>query len=267
MSEKYATITVEILTPFASVTLNRPDVRNAMNQQMVSDLRDVFATLEGNRQIRAVVLTGAGSSFCAGGDLSEMQDAYTETDYNSTQSTAHFDRMLEAIVQAPQVVIARVNGAAMGGGLGLVCAADIALASTDAVFGFPEVRLGIIPALISPYVIAQIGQSNARQLMLTGKRFDAETALRHGFLTSVHAPEALDDAIDAILEDLWQCAPGALAACKGLINRIAAQDFSTTSDIRAQMLDERRRSNEGQEGMQAFVSKRKPEWAKQHGEA
>jgi enoyl-CoA hydratase/carnithine racemase len=261
MNELYETIDVELRAPFAFITLNRPDVRNAMNQQMVSDLRKAFAMLEVNREIRGIVLTGAGNTFCSGGDLHEMQAAYTASHYDSTNSTANFDQMLEAIVHAPQVVIARVNGAAMGGGLGLVCAADIAIASTDAVFGFPEVRLGIVPALISPYVIAQIGQANARRLMLTGTRFNAEAALAYGFVTSIHAPGALDEAVEAILAELRLCAPGALAACKRLINHIAAHDFSATSDFRAQLLDERRRSAEGQEGMQAFISRRKPEWA------
>ncbi|GAB4315964.1 MAG: isohexenylglutaconyl-CoA hydratase [Phototrophicales bacterium] len=255
----YETLAIEIKQPFAYVTLNRPEVRNAMNQQMVQDLLHFFDSIRENRAIRAVVLAGAGGHFCAGGDIKEMQESFANPQDDGSTRTAEFDRMLQAVERAPQVVVARVEGAAMGGGFGLVCVSDIAIASTDAKFGLPEVRLGIVPALISPYVIRRMGLTEARKLMLTGGRFSGMEAARYGVVHDVTEPQALDATVQAILEDIRQCSPEALAACKELIFR--AVDGDTTAEYRAKKLDALRRSESGQEGMMAFIQKRKPTWA------
>ncbi|MFW5691578.1 MAG: enoyl-CoA hydratase-related protein [Chloroflexota bacterium] len=261
--QHYETITVRIEQPFAFIALNRPDVRNAMNQQMVTDLRDIFGRLRDDRSVRAVMLSGAGGNFCAGGDLKEMQAAYTDPDAQDTERTRSFDDLLVAVNTAPQVVIARVEGAAMGGGLGLVCVSDVAIASEDAIFGLPEVRLGIVPALISPYVIDRVGLTTARRLMLTGARFDGVEALRYGVVHEVYAADALDDAVTGVLEDIRQASPDALAACKELIFRVTREDLPATAAYRAELLDHLRRSESGQEGMLAFIRKRKPKWAQE----
>lgn len=256
-----STVDIEIRNFTAFLTLNRPEVRNAMNQQMVTDLRTAFAALHNNRDVRAIVLSGAGGTFCAGGDLKEMQAAYSDPDRISKGQTEEFDLLLRAVNSAPQVVIAKVEGAAMGGGFGLICVSDIAIASDDTIFGLPEVRLGIIPALISPYVIQRIGLTRARALMLTGARFEGDEAASYGLVHQVCAAEELDTQIDIILADIRECSPQALATCKRLIFDVIEPRVDATAIYRANMLNDLRRSSEGQEGMLAFIQKRKPKWA------
>ncbi|TVR18563.1 MAG: enoyl-CoA hydratase/isomerase family protein [Anaerolineaceae bacterium] len=255
------TIIVNIKPPFAAITLNRPDARNAMSQQMVIELREAFDSLRDDRTIRAIVLNGSGGTFCAGGDLKEMQTAFTDPDNDDSGRTEQFDGLLNAVQNAPQAVIAKVEGAAMGGGFGLVCASDIAIASQTATFALPEVRLGIVPALISPYVIDRIGLTHARRLMLTGARFDGAAALNYGLVHEVCPPDALDERVNATLEEIRQASPDALAACKALIFRVNRADISQTASYRARLLDDLRRGASGQEGMMAFIQKRKPAWA------
>jgi isohexenylglutaconyl-CoA hydratase len=255
------TITLDLTPPFATITLNRPDVRNAMNQQMVEDLRAVFLDLRDNRDVRAIVLAGAGGTFCAGGDLKEMRSAYSGDADDSTHRTENFDALLTAVNTAPQVVIARVQGAAMGGGFGLVCVSDIAIAADDAVFALPEVRLGIVPALISPYVIACVGLTTARRLMLTGVRFDGVAAQHYGLVHMTCPADELDAQVQTTLADIRQASPDALAACKALIFRVMNTDLTATTQYRADLLDDLRRGASGQEGMRAFMEKRKPAWA------
>ncbi|MBL8163358.1 MAG: enoyl-CoA hydratase/isomerase family protein [Anaerolineae bacterium] len=253
------TLAIRLDGPFAHVTLNRPDVKNAMNSQMVLEITAVFEALRNNREIRAVVLAGAGGTFCAGGDIKEMAAAFQNGSLN--QNSGALDTMLRTVNQAPQVVIARVEGAAMGGGFGLVCVSDIAIASTEARMGLPEVRLGLVPALISPYVIQRLGLTRARELMLTGRRFGGEEAQRCGLVHSVCLPSELDAQIQTLLNDMRQCSPNALAACKRLMFTVIDQDLDATVEFRANLLTELRQSEEGQEGMIAFVQKRAPRWA------
>lgn len=260
----YETISLEHTPPFAYLTLNRPDVRNAMNQQMIEELLHAFKVLQRDRDVRAVVISGAGNTFCAGADIKEMQVAYSKphSTEDDTRHTAQFDELLEAVNTAPQVVIACVEGAAMGGGFGLVCVSDIAIASTEAIFGLPEVRLGIVPALISPYVIHRLGLTTTRKLMLTGARFDGNDALRYGLVHEVCEPDKMRDCVAMILEDIRQASPEALAACKALIFHVMEIPLKQTTHYRAELLDSLRRSESGQEGMLAFIQKRKPKWAK-----
>ncbi len=255
----YDTLSIRVDGPFAHITLNRPEVKNAMNAQMVLDLMAAFAALRDDRSVRAVVLSGAGGTFCAGGDIKEMAAALQGD--QTSQNSIVLDALLRAVNQAPQVVIARVEGAAMGGGFGLVCVSDIAIASADAKMGLPEVRLGLAPALISPYVVQRLGLTRARELVLTGRRFGGDDALRYGLVHEVCAPEALTARINALLEEIRQCAPNALAACKRLLFQVSDQAPEATLEYRAALLAELRQSAEGQEGMIAFVQKRPPQWA------
>lgn len=257
----FETLAVALTPPFAQVALNRPEVKNAMNAQMVTDLIAAFEGLRENREIRAVVLSGAGGTFCAGGDIKEMAAAFQGGTVDAMGDAGRLDHLLQRVQTAPQVVIAKVEGAAMGGGFGLVCAADIAVASADAKMGLPEVRLGLVPALISPYVIARVGLTRARELMLTGRRFGGEEAQQYGIVHEVCAPDVLDARVNELLEDIRQCSSNALAACKRLIFEVMDKPLDETVAYRANLLTELRRSDEGMEGMMAFAQKRKPKWA------
>jgi isohexenylglutaconyl-CoA hydratase len=257
----FETVEMRLNPPFASVMLNRPAVRNAMNQQMIADLQAAFELLADSARVRAVVMHGADGTFCAGGDLKEMQHMFGAPAEQQAAYTRAFDRLLQTVNRAPQVVIARVDGAAMGGGLGLVCISDIAIASTETVFALSEVRLGIIPALISPYVMQRIGLTAARRLMLTGDRFEADAALRYGIVHEVYPPEELDEHLNDLLGDIRECSPAALEACKQLLFAVLDQPVEATTDLRARMLSESHASADGQEGMLAFIQKRRPRWA------
>ena len=184
-----------------------------MNNKMVAELTDLFTQLRDNREIRTVILAGAEGNFCSGGDIKEMRDSPV----TPADSAHNMDAMLRAVNQASQVVIARIEGAALGGGLGLACVSDIAIASEDAKFGLPEVRLGIAPSFISPYVIKRIGLTRARELMLTGRRFSGKLAQEYGIVHEACSPDQLDHFIEVELDEIRQCAPGAIAAIKGLI--------------------------------------------------
>lgn len=254
----YDTLHIEREGYYVHITLNRPQVKNAMNAQMVLDLIACFESLREDRTVRAVVISGAGGTFCAGGDIKEMA---VIAQGGEDRFTAALDRLLGLVNQTPQVVIAQVEGAALGGGLGLVCVADLAYASTEAKMGLPEVRLGLVPALISPYVIQRIGLPRARELMLTGRRFNGAEAAGYGVVTEAVEPSGLAARVQTVLEELRQCSPAALAACKALIFHVYDQPVTETFDYRADLLNQLRQSDDGIEGMMAFVQKRSPKWA------
>lgn len=261
MSNAFETIILSLAPPFAHITLNRPDARNAMNAQMIRELLEAFEALADNRDVRAIVLGAAGTAFCVGGDIQEMAAISQQPQEENIAYASRVDAMLRAVNQAPQAIIARVQGAAMGGGLGLVCVSDIAIASADATFGLPEVRLGLAPAMISPFVIQRLGLTRTRELMLTGRRFGAEQAREFGLVHERCVPDELDNRVQAILDELRQCSPNAIAACKRLLFEVMDKDPDATVDYRARMLLDLRRSEEGQEGMMSFVEKRPPKWA------
>lgn len=240
----------------AYVTLNRPEVKNAMNFKMVEELTQVFTALQENRRIRAIVLSGAEGTFCAGGDIKEMRDNHVPGAQNAT----NLDNMLRACNEASQVVIAKIEGAALGGGLGLVCVSDIAIAASNAKFGLPEVRLGIAPAYISPYILQRVGLARSRELMLTGRRFNGSDAHEYGFLHQVCPPDELGHCVDVELDEIRQAAPGAIAATKKLIFAVHNQPYDETVTYRADLLNQLRTSDEGQEGLSAFAEKRAPQW-------
>ena len=263
MTQSYPTLLLDLTPPFARITLNRPAQRNAMNFQMVEELIAAFAALRQRSDIRAVVLSGADGSFCAGGDIGELKSAASQSEDEKTAHTARLDIMLRAVNQAPQVVVASVDGVALGGGFGLVCVSDIAIASTTASFGMPEVRLGLAPAVIAPYVVQRIGFTRSRLLMLTGTRFDGVSAHEYGIVQEICPPEILDECTEAILKELRQCSPAALAACKQLLFETAGKPLDETVSYRASLLNRLRQSEDGQEGLNAFLQKRPPKWAKE----
>ena len=243
-----------------TVALNRPDVHNAMTPTMIAELTAVFQTTPSRKDVRVVVLTGNGRSFCAGADLGFMRAAadYTFAE-NAQDGAAIFDLML-MVEQCPKPVVARVNGAAIGGGVGLVSCCDIVVAVARAKFGFSETRLGIVPAVISPFVLAKIGTGNGRELFLTGERFDAHHAQRIGLVSYVVPEAELDAAVAERVGQLLQAAPGAQAAAKELIYEVVNQPKEAMRDYTTNLIAKRRDSDEGREGMSAFLQKRKPWW-------
>jgi isohexenylglutaconyl-CoA hydratase len=257
------TLRVEFGDFTAHVTLNRHDVRNAMNFKMVEEITHVFAALRDNRDVRCVVLSGAGGTFCAGGDIKEMR----ENSVLNGDARVNLDVMLRTVNQASQVVIAKVEGAALGGGLGLVCVSDIAIASEDANFGLPEVRLGISPAFISPYVLQRLGLTRTRELMLTGRRFGSVEALDYGLVHLTCGIDEIDDCVRVQLNDIRLCAPGAIAATKELIFTVLENPLDETLAYRANLLNQLRSGEEAQEGMRAFLEKRQAAWVKKEREA
>jgi len=244
-----------------TIALNRPRQHNALNPALITSLSSAFQEISRRDDARVVILTGNGPSFCAGADLNHMRAA---ADYSFEENVADghaiFDLML-SINQCSKPVVGRINGAAVGGGVGLVCCCDIAIAVEQASFAFSEVRLGLVPAVISPFVLAKIGASRCRELFLTGARFEALFAESIGLINDVVADEAaLDDRIKTVTDLLLQSAPGAQAAAKRLISAVAFQPIESVRDYTARLIAERRDSNEGREGMSSFLAKRKPLW-------
>jgi methylglutaconyl-CoA hydratase len=235
--------------PILRVTLSRPEVRNAFGAELIANLHDAFRDVG---DARAVLLAGEGSSFCAGADVEWMRAAVELSYEENVQDARRLRQMLESIDECAAPVVAKVQGHALGGGAGLVACADIALASREAVFAFSEVKLGIIPSVISPFALAKIGTGAARRYFVTGERFDAETALRIGLVHAV--VDDLDSAVERVLEELLTAAPEAARAAKRLI-RDRPMGLATERRIA-----ERRTSAEGQEGLRAFLEKRAPSW-------
>ena len=242
------------------VTLNRPDLRNAFNDVTIKEITWWADAVAAKRDVRAVVLGGAGSVFCAGADLEWMRRMAAYSHQENLDDASDMARMFLALDKLPVPVIGRIQGAALGGGVGLAAICDIVVAADDAVFGLTEVRLGLVPAVIAPYVIQKIGRSAARELFLTGARFSAQRAAALGLVHAVVAPSSLDQTISAYLADLLAGAPGALAAAKHLIAECGRRTTTESATFCAEAIAERRASAEGQEGIKAFLDKRKPDW-------
>jgi methylglutaconyl-CoA hydratase len=244
-----AALTVERDGSVLRVTLARPDRRNAFDAELIGELSEAFVDVG---RASAVVLAGEGASFSAGADVDWMR-ASAALSYEENVADANaLRRMLEAVDGCPAPVVARVQGHALGGGAGLVAAADIAIASRDATFAFSEVKLGIIPAVISPFALAKIGSGAARRYFLTGERFDADTALRIGLVSAV--VDDLDEAVENVVGELLSAGPLAVRWAKRLVRE--RPDGPET----ARWIAERRTSDEGQEGLAAFLEKRPPGW-------
>ncbi len=246
-----------------SVTLNRPDVHNAFNDELIAEAIEVFGGIEATTHLRAVVLRSGGANFCAGADLNWMSRMVSYTREENIRDSSQLAKMYALINECPVPVIGRIQGAAIGGGVGLVAVCDVAIATRTSKFGLSEVKLGILPAVISPYVIAKIGASHARALFLTGERFDAERALRIGLVHRVTDDEAaLDAAVADTLAQLATSGPEAVKACKKLIAFVSTNELAENIPYTIEAIAERRVSDEGQGGMQAFLKKAKAPWQK-----
>ncbi|HLZ63561.1 MAG TPA: enoyl-CoA hydratase-related protein [Ktedonosporobacter sp.] len=244
----------------ATITLRRPAVHNAFNSQVVQDLTAAFTTLSTDDRLHAVVLTGEGPSFSAGADISGMKEATTFTEEQNLSDALLLADLLHTINTFPCPVVARVNGAAMGGGVGLVSVCDIAIAAETARFAFSEAKLGIAPAVISPYVVRKIGETNARVLFVTGERFSAARAQAIGLVHAVVPLQNLDDALQKALGELLSSAPQALRVCKTLAMTVGQMSAEDARHYTAATIARLRIGEEGQEGLSAFLEKRKPRW-------
>ncbi len=243
------------------VTLDRPDSRNAMSLAMVGELRAVLAAVNQDRNVRALVLRGAGGHFCAGGDIKDMAGARARGGDAYRELNRAFGALLEEAQQVPQVLIAVLEGAVLGGGFGLACVSDIAIASTTARFGLPETSLGIVPAQIAPFVVKRIGLTQARRLALSAARFDGAEALRLGLVHFSEPDAELEQRLQQVLEQVRQCAPGANATTKVLLLASEDEPLDALLDRAAGLFADAVLGSEGVEGTMAFVQKRRPKWA------
>jgi methylglutaconyl-CoA hydratase len=248
--------------PVEYLALNRPDVRNAFNDELITELTRWASAAANDRALRVGVISGEGKSFCAGADVNWMARTVEYTEDENMRDAAATSRMFAAMNTLPFPLIARIHGAALGGGVGLAAVCDIVVAEDGAVFGFTEVRLGILPAVISPFVLAKIGRSAARELFLTGSRFPAERAKDLGLVHAVVSASELDDAVSRYVDECLSGGRDAIAAAKALIAEVWNQPIETAIPLTAAALAERRVSDEGQEGLRAFLEKRKPAWSR-----
>lgn len=247
--------------PVATVTLNRPELHNAFNAAMIAELAACFESLAADPDVRVVVLTGAGRSFCAGADLQWMRDSLAWSYDQNLEDADRLAAMYETVDRLPKPLIARVAGAAFGGGAGLLACCDLVIAADHATFGFTEVKLGLVPAVIGRFVISRIGASHARALFVGGARFDAQCAAAIGLVHHVVAAADLDAAVQAAVDEMLTSSPSAVAAVKSLI---AAMDTLPAHQRRAYTvaaIAAARTSEEGQAGLTAFLEKTRPPWS------
>lgn len=245
----------------ARVVLARPEVRNAFNAEVIERLHDTFVRITAADDVRAVVLAGEGKVFCGGADINWMRASLDLTFESNVADAERMSDMFRAIDNCSKPVIARIHGAALGGGSGLAAVCDIAVAADDAVFGFTEVKLGIIPAVISPFVLGKIGASQARALFLTGERFDAARAQAIGLVHDVVPSADLDAAVDRRLAEIFTAGPAAIAAAKLLVRRVLDTPYDRSRVITTEAIARQRAGPEGQEGLRAFLEQRRAAFA------
>ncbi len=244
----------------ARVRLRRPEVRNAFNARLIGELTECFQSLAQDSKVRVVVLSGEGKTFCGGADINWMRDSLDLSKEDNVADARRMSVMFRTIDRCPKPVIASIHGAALGGGAGLAAVCDIAIAEAGTQFGFTETKLGILPAVISPFVLAKIGSSHARALFLTGERFGAQRALHIGLVHEISAEDALERAVARVCEELRSAAPNAIAAAKQTIAQIGEATYDATLDLTADIIAKQRTSAEGQEGLRAFLERRKANW-------
>ncbi len=262
----FATLALRRDGPVLHVTLNRPQVRNAMSLAMVRELRTVLAQAEMKGDVRALVLRGAGGHFCAGADLADMAGARARLAENPdvlVQTNAAFGELCVAYAGTGIATVAVLEGTVMGGGFGLACVADVALAAEGVSFRLPETSLGLVPAQIGPFLVERLGYAEAKRLAVTGGRLGAQEALALRLVHEVHAPAALDAALGRVLGEILQCAPGAVAATKALIAQARFKPAAALVQEAAEIFSRAALGAEGSEGTTAFIGKRKAAWVPQ----
>lgn len=244
----------------AQITLNRPEVHNAMDAELISEIQQALAEIEISTEIRVVILTGADQTFCAGGDLNWMKSNINKTRAQRVEETGELANMLAALNNLSKPLIGRVQGSAYGGGVGMMSVCDIAIGVTGSTFGLTEVKLGLTPATISSYVVKRIGATNARRNFFNARIFKAEEAQQMGLLTVVVGPENLDEAVEQEIKMILKCAPGAIASTKKLISYVDTHNAADNRTYTAANLADAWETEEGQEGIDAFLNKRKASW-------
>jgi methylglutaconyl-CoA hydratase len=255
-------LTVQRQGSIEHVELNRPEVRNAFDDATIRELTWWAESVSSDRSIRAVVISGAGPVFCSGADVRWMAKMVDYTQEENLEDAGIAGRLFLMLDRLPMPLIGRIHGAALGGGAGLCAVCDIVVAADDTVFGFTEVKLGIIPAVIAPFVLAKIGRSAARELFLTGARFSAVRAREIGLVHAVVPRGEVDGTVDRYLAELLSAGPEAIAAAKALIPEVARRGPADATSVTGEALARRRVSKEGQEGLRAFLERRKPDWTR-----
>ena len=261
MTTTYETILVEIdARGVATVTLNRPDKHNALNGGLIAELYDAAEKLAADDSVRIVILTGAGKSFCAGGDFNWFASNVEKSRAERVEQSATLARLLRRLDTLPKPLIGRINGSAYGGGVGMISVCDYTIGTEGSRFGLTEVKLGLLPANISPYVVARIGKVHSRETMLSGALFDSMRAERIGLLTEVVAADVLDAATESVVQNHLQAAPGAVSDTKALIAYVASHDLETNMIYTADRLADAWETEEGIEGINSFINKSVPSW-------
>jgi len=255
------TVLVDRAGGVVRLTLNRPELRNAMSLAMVGELRDALLSAEADGTSRIVVLRGAGGHFCAGADLKDMAASRERSADAVAEVNARFGELCTAFARTHLATVAVVEGSVMGGGFGLACVADVVIAADSAVFRLPETSLGVVPAQIAPFLVERLGTSEAKRLAVTACRVDAWQALVLRLVHEVHAAAALDAAVDRLLNDMLQCAPGAVSATKALLAKARFVPPEALVREAAELFSRAALGPEGVEGTTAFLQKRKPSWA------
>ena len=267
LDARYETLLLRRERARLHVTLNRPQVKNALNPTLIGELRSVFQNLRERQDIKAVILRGAGGTFCAGADLKNMEQSFNEKPRPAEKdpialNNREYGTFLEMVNTTPQVVVAAVEGYAIAGGFGLLCVSDVALCTEDAGFAMSETAIGIVPAQIAPFVAARIGVPQTRHLALTAARFRGPEAYRLGIVHHlVKDSAALDSRLEEVLRQIDRCAPFANAATKAVVMKVGAEPLSAVLDFAADKFAQARRSPEAAEGLRAFAEKRPPKWA------
>ena len=260
MTNNYQTLKHELKNHIITIWLNRPEVHNAFNRIMLGELVDILEWIKNNENVRVIIFTGEGKSFSAGADLNWMQEIINYTYQENLKDSELISKVFYLIYTWPKPVIAAINGAAIGGGMGFVGASDIVIASDQARFSLSEVRIGLVPSCISPYLFRKVGEGVLKELFISGQRFDAEKALRINLINYVVEQNRLLEFAQEKARELLECGPNAISICKKLFLEVPEMDLLTAYDYTAELIAKMRISEEAQEGMKAFLGKRKPNW-------
>lgn len=262
-NKEYSFLKFNIENKVGRVTLNRPEVHNAINPALIEEIRLAFEHIAASSRedVRVVVLAGEGKSFCAGADVNWMRESLEYDQSKNVADALRMARTFDMVNRCPVPVIGRIHGAALGGGVGLAAVCDIVVAAENTVWGLSEVKLGIAPVVISPYVLAKIGRSQARALFFTGERFGTERAVQIGLAHKIAKPDELDAEIDRTIKEVLSSAPHAITRAKELIAHVPDMEHGEAMQLTAETIASLRVSPDGQEGLKAFLEKRKPGWA------
>jgi methylglutaconyl-CoA hydratase len=258
---EYETIEIHKEKDIATIYLNRPEVHNAMSEQLMKEMTSCFKKVSSDNSIRIIILTGKGKSFCAGADLNWMKSMAKYSMEENIEDSRLLLNLYEEIYNCPKPVIGRVNGHAFGGGLGLFAVCDIVIAVPDCKFAFSEVKLGIIPSVISTYIVRRIGLANMKRLFITGERFDSNYAKEIGLIDFVFSEEEIDKKVKKYVEIILSSGPKAIVEVKTLVNACESMDHDNYKEFTVKKISELRISEEGQEGINAFLEKRKSKWS------